>query len=94
MAVLLREDDTTLQRRVCENDRSAKTYADAVSWLQRESIYLRKVSRLLDTAAGRISVVLERCQGGHSPNPNTSAGEGVNQATVGWLPCAWLCPQE
>ena len=31
MAILLREDDTTLQRRVCENDRSAKTYADAVS---------------------------------------------------------------
>ena len=31
-AVLLREDDTTLERRVCENEVSAKTYADAVAW--------------------------------------------------------------
>ena len=71
MAVLLREDDTTLQQRVCESDRAAKTYADAVDWLQRESVYLRKVSRLLDTAAGRVSVVLERCQSEH-----TTAAEG------------------
>lgn len=62
MAVLLREDDSTLHRRVCESEGTAKTYADAVGLLQRESVYLRKVSRLLDTAAGRISVVLERCQ--------------------------------
>jgi hypothetical protein len=52
-AVLLREDDMTLERRVCENDRSAKTYAEAVTWLQRESAHLRKVARLLDTAGGR-----------------------------------------
>jgi hypothetical protein len=61
MAVLLREDDATLHHRVCENERSAKTYADAADWLQRESVYLRKVARLLDTAAGRVEVVLERC---------------------------------
>ena len=71
MAVLLREDDSTLQQRVCENDRAAKTYADTADWLQRESIYLRKVSRLLDTAAGRVSVVLERCQ-----SERTAAVEG------------------
>jgi|SRR6185437_15686884 len=60
-AVLLREDDVTLQQRVCENERSAKTYSDAADWLQRESAYLRKIARLLDTAGGRLSVVLTRC---------------------------------
>lgn len=29
MAVLLREDDSALHQRVCESERSAKTYADA-----------------------------------------------------------------
>ena len=61
MAVLLREDDAALHQRVCESERAAKTYADAADWLQRESVYLRKVSRLLDTAAGRVEAVLERC---------------------------------
>ena len=61
MAVLLREDDSALHQRVCESERAAKTYADAADWLQRESVYLRKVSRLLDTAAGRVEAVLERC---------------------------------
>ena len=61
-SVLLREDDTTLQRRVCENERSVKTYADAADWLQRESAYLRKMARLLDTAGGRLVTVLARCQ--------------------------------
>jgi hypothetical protein len=42
-AVLLREDDTTLQRRVCENDKTVKTYATAADWLARESAYLRTV---------------------------------------------------
>ena len=60
-AVLLREDDAALQQRVCENERTAKTYADAADWLQRESAYLRKIARLLDTAGGRLSVVLTRC---------------------------------
>ena len=30
-AVLLRDDDTALERRVCESDKSAKTYAQAAS---------------------------------------------------------------
>ena len=62
-AVLLREDDTTLERRVCENEISAKTYAEAMAWLRRESIHLRKVAKLLDTAGGRLAAVLTRCQG-------------------------------
>ena len=62
MAVLLREDDTSLERRVCESDKAAKTYADAADWLQRESAYLRKVARLLDTAGTRVSAVLGRCE--------------------------------
>ena len=40
-AVLLREDDAALERRVCESEKSAKTCALAVTWLQRESAHLR-----------------------------------------------------
>jgi hypothetical protein len=65
-AVLLGEDDTALQQRVCADDRSVKVYADAAAWLQRESQYLRKVARLLDTAGGRLSAVLGRCRGSAS----------------------------
>ena len=65
--VLLREDDSTLEWRVCESERSAKTYADAADWLQRESAYLRKIARLLDTAGGRLTAVLVRCQSTHTP---------------------------
>ena len=60
-AVLLREDDITLERRVCGDERSVKTYTGAADWLARESAYLRKVARLLDTGGGRLSVVLTRC---------------------------------
>lgn len=69
MAVLLREDDSALHQRVCESERAAKTYADAADWLQRESVYLRKVSRLLDTAAGRVEAVLERCAANQASAP-------------------------
>lgn len=61
-AVLLGEDDATLERRVCESERSVKVYADAADWLQRESAYLRRVAKLLDTAGGRLTSVLGRCQ--------------------------------
>lgn len=62
-AVLLREDDATLQRRVCENEKSTKTYATAVDWLQREPAYMRKVAPLLDLAGSRVSSLLGRCAG-------------------------------
>jgi hypothetical protein len=61
MAVVLREDHEVLQRRVCENEQTAKTYADAAEWLQRESAHLRKIARLLDTAGGRLAAVVGRC---------------------------------
>jgi hypothetical protein len=61
-AVLLAEDDATLEQRVCESERSVKVYTDAADWLQRESAYLRKVARLLDTAGGRLGSVLGRCK--------------------------------
>lgn len=64
MSVLLREDDAELQRRVCESNKSARTYAEAASWLQRESAYLRKVARLLETAGGRVASVVTHCQQG------------------------------
>jgi hypothetical protein len=61
-AVLLREDDTTLERRVCESERTVRTYSRAADWLQAESAYFRKIARLLDTAGGRLATVLGRCQ--------------------------------
>src|SRR5579862_7252115 len=61
-SVLLREDDAALTRRVCENERSVKVYTDAADWLQRESAHLRRVARLLETAGGRLTTVLGRCQ--------------------------------
>ena len=63
MGVLLREDGAELVRRVCESEKSAKTYAQAAEWMQRESAYLRKLTRLLDTAGGRVASVVMRCQG-------------------------------
>ena len=68
-AVLLQEDDAALQRRVCENDKTVKTYASAADWLARESAYLRKMARLLDTAGGRLSSVLGRCQSDQAVAP-------------------------
>ena len=68
-AVLLQEDDAALQRRVCENDKTVKTYTSAADWLARESAYLRKMARLLDTAGGRLSSVLGRCQSDQAVAP-------------------------
>jgi hypothetical protein len=64
MTVLLRENDAELERRVCENEQSARTYVQAANWLQRESAYLRKMARLLETAGGRLASVVTRCQQG------------------------------
>jgi hypothetical protein len=61
MSVVLREDHEALKQRVCESEQSAKTYAAAAAWLQRESAHLRKVARLLDTAGGRLAAVVTRC---------------------------------
>ncbi|MEJ0006445.1 MAG: hypothetical protein WDM77_08805 [Steroidobacteraceae bacterium] len=61
MAVVLREDHEALARRVCESEQTAKTYAGAAEWLQRESAHLRKIARLLDTAGGRLAAVVSRC---------------------------------
>jgi hypothetical protein len=61
MAVVLRAGHEALARRVCENEQTAKTYAGAAEWLQRESAHLRKIARLLDTAGGRLAAVVNRC---------------------------------
>lgn len=61
-AVLLAHDDAALEQRVCGDERTRKTYTAAVDWLARESAYLRKVARLLDTAGGRLTSVLGRCE--------------------------------
>jgi hypothetical protein len=63
MSVLLREDDSALERRVCQSDQTAKDYAGAAQLLRRESAHLRKVARLLDTAGDRLVTVLDRCRG-------------------------------
>ncbi len=61
MTVVLRDDHEALQRRVCATEQTAKTYADAAAWLQRESAHLRKIARLLETAGGRLAAVVSRC---------------------------------
>lgn len=62
-AVLLGEDDAALEQRACGDERTRKTYSAAAEWLVRESAYLRRVAKLLDTAGGRLTSVLERCSG-------------------------------
>ena len=61
-AILLREDDQALERRICADEPTAATYADASGWLAREAAYLRKTARLLDKTVGRLNVVLQRCR--------------------------------
>jgi hypothetical protein len=43
-AFVLREDDSTLERRVCENEVSAKTYAEAMAWLRQPSSQSRQAA--------------------------------------------------
>lgn len=61
MAVLLRESDDELTVRVCESVSTCRTYAGAADWLASEARYLRKLAGMLDTASGRLGVVLQRC---------------------------------
>jgi hypothetical protein len=60
MGVILRDNDQALFERVSANEQAAKTYADAASWLRREANVLRKTASMLDMAASRVNVVLER----------------------------------
>lgn len=60
-AVLLRDDDQTLERRICADERSRRDFGEAASWLTREAEQLRKVARMHETAAERLSVVIQRC---------------------------------
>lgn len=76
MAVLLRESDTALTNRVCETAASCRTYSGAADWLAGEARYLRKVASMMDTAAGRLGVVLQRC-GTISAGDSSGAAEGV-----------------
>ena len=61
-SIVLRDDDSALARRVCESDRTLQIYTSAAAWLQRESAYLRRMARLLDTNGGRLAAVLTRCK--------------------------------
>lgn len=60
MSVILKEDDATLLRRVSTNGGTGKTYADAAVWFRREAEYLRRIAALMDQAADRLTVVLDR----------------------------------
>jgi len=62
MAIILREDDQTLQSRVSESASAVETYAEAAKWLQREAGYLEKTARMMNTAASRLNIVLARVQ--------------------------------
>lgn len=61
MAVVLRESDQELTQRVCASTQSATTYRGAADWLAGEAQALRKHVRHLESAAGRLAVVLQRC---------------------------------
>lgn len=71
--LLLNQDDAALTQRICESERSARTYASGVELLRREGVYPRKVARMLETASSRLSVVLDRCAekhvAAHKPPP-------------------------
>jgi hypothetical protein len=69
--VRLRDDDSALERRVCVDERSVKTYANAANGFQRESANLRRIARLLDTAGSRLTAVLSRCHSAAS-RPNST----------------------
>jgi len=58
-AVLLRDDDKAMEHRLRADERT-QLYADASTWLTRESEYLRKTARVLDKPVQRLNVVLER----------------------------------
>lgn len=69
--VLLQEDAGTLRDRVCSDPQTAKTYTGAVGWLQHEARYLRRMASMLDTAVGRLNVVLATCQDGSGSSTAT-----------------------
>jgi hypothetical protein len=72
MAVILRESDAQLTDRVCESAATCRTYGGAQSWLQGEARFLRKLAGNMDSAAGRLGVVLQRCgavRGDSAPSP-------------------------
>lgn len=61
MAVLLRENDEQLTQRVCRDAKAAATYRGAADWLASESRLVHTHARHLQTAADRLTVVLQRC---------------------------------
>lgn len=60
MSVVLRDDEASLHQRVTASEQAAKTYASAAAWFAREAEQLRRTAKLLDSAAGRLTTVLER----------------------------------
>lgn len=60
MSVILRENDQELLARVSTNGGTGKTYQEAAQWFRREAEHLRKVAGMMDNAADRLVVVLER----------------------------------
>lgn len=59
MAVVLRDDDASLTERVTSD---GAAYTEAASWLRRESTYLEKTSRMMNTAAARLAAALARAR--------------------------------
>jgi hypothetical protein len=62
MSVVLRDDEAQLSQRVCADEQSVKTYRDAINWFRNEAEQLRRTAKLLDTAAGRVRTVWDRCK--------------------------------
>jgi hypothetical protein len=51
-AVLLQEDDATLQRRVCENDKTVRTYTTAAGWPGTAKAFERAIAKEVDPDGG------------------------------------------
>lgn len=77
-AILLRESDAQLTDRVCESAASARTYGGAADWLSGEARYLRKMAKMMDSAAGRLGVVLQRCGAVRAESQSPSQSSTTN----------------
>jgi hypothetical protein len=85
-----------------KSDRSANTYAEPVTWLQRESAHLRKVAALFETAGGRLAAMLTRCSdqkpepGGHKmlkdrPGLELATSSARGRSMKLWVPAFAGC---
>lgn len=60
MGVVLREDSESLYQKVSADPATAATFAEAVGWLEKEAIYLRKTAGRMELAVSRLGSAIGR----------------------------------